>query len=238
MPLQQLSWADMMEAVEAAALKVRNETRASWNFRHVYFLNSMLEERQPGIPANLHILQHVFRSPNLTKPGQFVKAEKESNEATKEQAKNLRAICISEAKKLFFAFFTICSWMFPYQSFHNPAKVLFLHNHLPLGCLSGHCTSYPVHPALARLHHYRHRHHHCVGAHQVGQGDGVSGRLVVTGLMTIPSCPGRLRAGVPGGHCEGHGGLALERGAPAESQPQPRNPRARTVLVGFPTMYS
>ena len=77
--------------------------------------------------------------------------------------------------------------MFPNQSFHNPAKVLFLHNHLPLGCLSGHCTSYPVHPALARLHHYRHRHHHCVGAHQVGQVDGVSGHLVVTGLMIIPS---------------------------------------------------
>ena len=41
------------------------------------------------------------------------------------------------------------------KCFHNPEKALILHNHFPLGCLGGICTSYPVDPSQAHLQHYR-----------------------------------------------------------------------------------
>merc|ERR1712013_288220 len=41
------------------------------------------------------------------------------------------------------------------KCFHNPEKALILHNHFPLGCLGGVCTSYPVNTSLAHLQHYR-----------------------------------------------------------------------------------
>ena len=41
------------------------------------------------------------------------------------------------------------------KCFHNPEKALILHNHFPLGCLGGICTSYPVDPSVAHLQHYR-----------------------------------------------------------------------------------
>ncbi|XP_023326460.1 uncharacterized protein LOC111699919 [Eurytemora carolleeae] len=117
MPLQHNSWQDMMEEVIKASLKVKNESRASYNFRNVYFMDEMLESNNHGhfkdIPPYLHMLQHVYRSSNYTKPGQYVKC------------------------------------------FHNPEKALILHNHFPLGCLGGVCTSYPVEPELAHLQHYR-----------------------------------------------------------------------------------
>ena len=117
LPLRHTSWAEMMEAVVAASLQTKNETRASWNFRNVYFMDEMLEQHQPdgfrNVPPYLHMLQHVYRSANYTKPGQYVKC------------------------------------------FHNPEKALILHNHFPLGCLGGVCTSYPVDTELAHLQHYR-----------------------------------------------------------------------------------
>ncbi len=33
--------------------------------------------------------------------------------------------------------------------------MLILHNHFPLGCLGGACTSYPVDPSVGHLQHYR-----------------------------------------------------------------------------------
>ena len=117
MPIKHNNWAEMMEEVVKASLKVKNETRASWNFRNVYFMDEMtdLHEPQhfPSIPPYLHMLQHVYRSANYTKPGQYVKC------------------------------------------FHNPQKALILHNHFPLGCLGGVCTSYPVDTGLGHLQHYR-----------------------------------------------------------------------------------
>ena len=93
------------------------ETRASWNFRNVYFMDEMLDIHEPDhfhdIPDYLHMMQHVYRSANYTKPGQYVKC------------------------------------------FHNPEKALILHNHFPLGCLGGVCTSYPVNTSLGHLQHYR-----------------------------------------------------------------------------------
>ena len=117
MPIQNASWSDLMEEVVKASLKVKNETRASYNFRNVYFMDEMTHQHEPSgfhdIPPYLHMLQHVYRSANYTKPGQYVKC------------------------------------------FHNPEKVLILHNHFPLGCLGGVCTSYPVDTGLAHLQHYR-----------------------------------------------------------------------------------
>jgi len=117
MPLQHKNWSQLMDAVIVESLKVKNESRASYNFRNVYFMDEMLETHEHGhfkdIPPYLHMLQHVYRSANYTKPGQYVKC------------------------------------------FHNPEKALILHNHFPLGCLGGVCTSYPVDTDLAHLQHYR-----------------------------------------------------------------------------------
>ena len=41
------------------------------------------------------------------------------------------------------------------KCFHDPEKVLILHNHFPMGCLGGVCGSYPVDPSVAHLQHYR-----------------------------------------------------------------------------------
>jgi len=116
-PIKHKNWEDMMEEVIKTSLKVKNESRASWNFRNVYFMDEMLDihepEHFPSIPPYLHMMQHVYRSANYTKPGQYVKC------------------------------------------FHNPEKVLILHNHFPLGCLGGVCTSYPVSTSLGHLQHYR-----------------------------------------------------------------------------------
>ena len=37
------------------------------------------------------------------------------------------------------------------KCFHNPEKVLILHNHFPLGCLGGVCTSNPVNTTMAQV---------------------------------------------------------------------------------------
>ncbi len=92
---------------------MKNDTRASYNFRNVYFLDSMTSQLNSEIPAYLHMLQHVRRSANYTKPGQYVKC------------------------------------------FHDPERALILHNHFPLGCLGGVCTSFPVPTDVGHLQHYR-----------------------------------------------------------------------------------
>ena len=88
MPLRHDNWSDMMDEVVKVSLLEKNFTRASYNFRNVYFLDdlaSRLEGSQDsdqsehhtgheaGIPPFLHMLQHVYRSRNYTKPGQYVK---------------------------------------------------------------------------------------------------------------------------------------------------------------------
>ena len=62
---------------------MKNISRSSYNFRNVYFMDEMLEANRgdeapgggffPDIPQYLHMLQHVYRSANYTKPGQYVK---------------------------------------------------------------------------------------------------------------------------------------------------------------------
>ncbi|CAG7815136.1 unnamed protein product [Allacma fusca] len=115
MPMKGDNWKDLMIEVDRKARLSKNASRASYNFRNIYFLDDMMHGHHwfPGIPKYLHMLQHVYRSRNYTKPGQYVKC------------------------------------------FHNPERVITLHNHFPLACLNGSCTSYPVGTELAQLQHYR-----------------------------------------------------------------------------------
>lgn len=80
MPLVHDNWKDMMAEVLDLALKEKNYTRASYNFRNVYFLDDLQDGKEmthitheEGIPRYLHMLNHVYRSKNYTKPGLFVK---------------------------------------------------------------------------------------------------------------------------------------------------------------------
>ncbi|RWS27472.1 Glycosyltransferase-like protein, partial [Leptotrombidium deliense] len=81
MPLQHDNWSQLMQAVQVDSLKIKNYTRASYNVRNVYFLDDLGDGEEqmthtghePGIPRYLHMLQHVYRSRNYTKPGQYVK---------------------------------------------------------------------------------------------------------------------------------------------------------------------
>lgn len=41
------------------------------------------------------------------------------------------------------------------KCFHNPERVLSLHNHFPLACLGGACSSFPIDTEDAQLQHYR-----------------------------------------------------------------------------------
>jgi hypothetical protein len=81
MPIAHKNWSQLMSAVQKMSLAKKNFTRASYNFRNVYFLDDLgtdeeqmkHREHEPGIPRYLHMLQHVYRSKNYTKPGRFVK---------------------------------------------------------------------------------------------------------------------------------------------------------------------
>lgn len=81
MPIQHQDWYGLMEQVQKESLAEKNYTRASYNVRNVYFLDDLgVGEEQIkhtghelGIPRYLHMLQHVYRSRNYTKPGQYVK---------------------------------------------------------------------------------------------------------------------------------------------------------------------
>lgn len=80
MPVQHNTWRELMDDVVPMALLQKNYTRASYNVRNVYFLDDMMsgEEKQHtvhevGIPGFMHMLQHVYRAKNFTKPGSYVK---------------------------------------------------------------------------------------------------------------------------------------------------------------------
>ncbi|XP_048512087.1 uncharacterized protein LOC105684351 isoform X2 [Athalia rosae] len=115
MPVQDSNWKELMDRILPKALKIRNESRASYNVRNVYFLDDLLHSHGwfKDVPRYMHMLQHVYRSQNFTKPNQYVKC------------------------------------------FHNPERVVTLHNHFPLACLGSGCTSYPIETGDAQLQHYR-----------------------------------------------------------------------------------
>ena len=107
------TWNELIEILSARA--PINKHFASYNFRNVYFWDDAEHSRslEASIPRHMHMLQHVYRSLNYTKIGQYVKC------------------------------------------FHDVQKILLLHNHYPLACLEGRCTSYAVDPVTAHLQHYR-----------------------------------------------------------------------------------
>nr|XP_027201491.1 uncharacterized protein LOC113795502 [Dermatophagoides pteronyssinus] len=81
MPIKHSNWSDLMAEIQRLSLMEKNYTRASYNVRNVYFLDDLNhneeqmqhEAHEAGIPRYLHMLQHVYRSQNYTKPGQYVK---------------------------------------------------------------------------------------------------------------------------------------------------------------------
>lgn len=75
MPLKSKSWKQLMQTVMEKSLSDKNETRASYNVRNVYFLDDLLHLHgwYKNIPRYMHMLQHVYRSKNFTKPNQYVK---------------------------------------------------------------------------------------------------------------------------------------------------------------------
>ena len=115
MPKSVTSWKELIDVVIPKAQKTKKESRASYNVRNVYFMDTMSHDHGwfRDIPHYMHMLQHVYRSRNYTKPGQYVKC------------------------------------------FHNPERVLTLHNHFPLSCLGGACSSYAIDTEDAQLQHYR-----------------------------------------------------------------------------------
>lgn len=79
MPVQHQTWKELMNDIVPMALQQKNYTRASYNVRNVYFLDDMMNEdakhtvHEVGIPGYMHMLQHVYRAKNFTKPGSYVK---------------------------------------------------------------------------------------------------------------------------------------------------------------------
>lgn len=75
MPIDGTTWKGLMDKALPKALKINKEERASYNVRNVYFLDDLLHNHGwfKEIPRYMHMLQHVYRTKNFTKPGQYVK---------------------------------------------------------------------------------------------------------------------------------------------------------------------
>ncbi|KAF5281779.1 hypothetical protein FQR65_LT14526 [Abscondita terminalis] len=75
MPMKGTSWRDLMDCVVPKAVKIKKKEPASYNVRSVYFLDDLLHDHGwfEEIPKYMHMLQHVYRAKNFTKPGQYVK---------------------------------------------------------------------------------------------------------------------------------------------------------------------
>lgn len=88
MPLKYENWSSLMDEVERISFKSKNQSKASYNVRNAYFLddltklggedrskekdNNARENLEAGVPSYMHMLSHVVRSRNYTKPGQYV----------------------------------------------------------------------------------------------------------------------------------------------------------------------
>ncbi len=59
MPTKGSSWKELMVAVDAKARQSRNDSRASYNFRNIYFMDDMMHGHDwfQGIPRYMHMLQ-------------------------------------------------------------------------------------------------------------------------------------------------------------------------------------
>lgn len=115
-PLREDDWPGLLRGVMAeSAPPAGKAPRSSYHAANLYYLDSLQHAHgwERSVPRHLHMLQHVWRARNFTKPGQYVKA------------------------------------------FHETGRVLALHNHFPLACLGGPCSSYALPTERARLQHYR-----------------------------------------------------------------------------------
>ncbi|GBP71888.1 hypothetical protein EVAR_56045_1 [Eumeta japonica] len=115
-PLADRDWGSLLRRILPLAARPANlPPRSSYHAANLYYLDSLRHEHEwvPGVPRYMHMLQHVWRTRNFTRPGQYVKA------------------------------------------FHETGRVLALHNHFPLACLGGACSSYELETRHARLQHYR-----------------------------------------------------------------------------------
>ncbi|XP_066959546.1 uncharacterized protein [Macrobrachium rosenbergii] len=116
LPKNSSSWKTLMDVLVPKALNESQElTPSDYVMRHVYFFDDMghANETVPNVPRYMHMLQHVYRSPNYNKKTHYVKC------------------------------------------FHDTDRVLTVHNHFPLSCIGGKCSSYFVDTADAHLQHYR-----------------------------------------------------------------------------------
>jgi hypothetical protein len=61
MPMKGGGWKELMIQVDKKARQSRNDSRASYNFRNIYFLDDMMHGHDwfPGIPRYLHMLQVI-----------------------------------------------------------------------------------------------------------------------------------------------------------------------------------
>jgi hypothetical protein len=124
MPVNTMSWQELMDVVLPKA-RAANITAASYNVQNVYFFSDLIEVHGwfRHIPRYMHMLQHVYRSKNFTKPAQYVKCfhnpetvltlhnhfpracllggscSSYSIETTDAQLQHYRADCIPELKK-------------------------------------------------------------------------------------------------------------------------------------------
>jgi len=61
------NWKELMVEVDRKARLSKNDSRASYNFRNIYFMDDMMHGRTwwPGIPKYLHMLQVNYPNPLL-----------------------------------------------------------------------------------------------------------------------------------------------------------------------------
>lgn len=75
MPKSSASWSTLMKKLSPEVMSGISHTNASYCLRNVYFLDSMQENhsRVQDVPHYMHMLQHVYRAYNYTRPGFYVK---------------------------------------------------------------------------------------------------------------------------------------------------------------------
>lgn len=80
-PLEDEDWSGLMKrALPLAEPAAGKPPRSSYHASNLYYLDSLRHEHgwEDGVPRYLHMLQHVYRTRNFTKPGQYVKVSRSS----------------------------------------------------------------------------------------------------------------------------------------------------------------
>ncbi|XP_049879346.1 uncharacterized protein LOC126376176 [Pectinophora gossypiella] len=81
-PLQDEDWSALMRRVLPLSKPAAGKpSRSSYHASNLYFLDSLRHEHgwEDAVPRYMHMLQHVYRTRNFTKPGQYVKAFHETD---------------------------------------------------------------------------------------------------------------------------------------------------------------